>query len=534
MLLSSLDTGIVFYHGFMSSLRRNTLIAVNLILWLGLMVGCVGFGQIPASQDQFATGKEREAATTIPLGTGSASSTTTYSHTSPPSFGILAVIPGSSGSTSDPVAVAAVADSGARYMRVSLDWAISEPQAGQLSFDTANDRRIRRIERAGLRLFPTLYVGRGWMNGNPPSNREGGSRSYPPNDLTLVWNEQYGYSRGYYNFVYQFFSHYQGHFDFVAIENEAHSKIFWGGTANEYVRLIKTAYKAIKAADPAVTVVDSGFVSIVLGLCIADDYLKSNLMTKEEVESFAVAYYSTETAKIQIRSTSDLYQALNFPRIQEQCQRITYMIDNMDGAVDALNFHFYEDYRTMHFITDWIRYRTDRAGYSPGLVTNELGQRGPNKIFAESDLHAQEVFKKLVTSLSLGLEVVVWFSADTIDTGALSPDKVGLFVSGGGKRSAAQTLKLIAQKIGTEYRFKTSLASGPSLFHYVFEDSDGAPKLEVIWTEDGGETITLSAPTGISQAIITDYSGRHQVLVVNGDSVPLNLSDAPVFVEWKE
>jgi hypothetical protein len=87
----------------------------------------------------------------------------------PTSFGVLAVIPGSSGSTSDPAAVAAVADLGTRYMRVSLDWAISEPEPGQLSFATRNDEIIQRIERSGLRMFPTLYVGSGWMNGSPPA-----------------------------------------------------------------------------------------------------------------------------------------------------------------------------------------------------------------------------------------------------------------------------------------------------------------------------------------------------------------------------
>ncbi|MBI2977120.1 MAG: hypothetical protein HYY33_09230, partial [Chloroflexi bacterium] len=103
-------------------------------------------------------------------------------------WGVLAIIPGGSGSISDAASIAAVASAGSRYMRVNFDWDISEPQAGQLSFNTQNDSKIAAIEGAGLRVFPTIYVGRGWMNGNPPDARSGGSRSFPPDDLGTVWD----------------------------------------------------------------------------------------------------------------------------------------------------------------------------------------------------------------------------------------------------------------------------------------------------------------------------------------------------------
>lgn len=448
-------------------------------------------------------------------------------------LGLLAVVPGTSGSTSSPEALRASASIGARYLRVNLDWSVSEPQPGELSFSTPNDRKIRLIEQAGLRVFPTLYVGRGWMNGSPPSNQQGGSRSYPPNDLTAEWSEAYGYSPSYYQFVFQFFSHYRGHFDYVAIENEANSQLFWGGTSEEYVRLIKTAYKAIKSADPNVTVADSGFVSNVWGLCIADDYLKTGLLPREVVVEMMIAYYSSETSNLRIQSAADLDQALGDARIQEQCRRVNVMLGNMAGSVDAINFHFYEDYRVMHFVVDWIRLRTQRAGYSPGVITHEIGQRGPDVAFAEGEAQARAVFKKLITGLSLGLEGMVWFSADTIGTRAPSPDKVGLFGEGGTVRPAARTFKLVSETIGAGYRFKTAVASGPSLFHYVFEDAGNDPNLEALWTEGGGETPTLTAPPGKTQAVLTDYTGRTQTLAVINGSLQLTLGDAPVFVAWR-
>jgi hypothetical protein len=448
----------------------------------------------------------------------------------PTSFGILVVIPGGSGSTSDSASVAAAANSGARYMRVSLDWVISEPEPGQLSFETRNDEIIQRVEEAGLRILPTLYVGRGWMNGSPPGRDEGGSRSYPPDDLKNQWSDEYGFSPSYYNFVFRFFNHYQGHFDFVAIENEANSLLFWGGSPEEYVRLIKTAYKAIKAADPNVIVVDSGFVSSTLGLCISQDYLATGLKTQEEVTEIATRYYSEETGRIKIRSFEDLERALNNPRLDEQCQRITYILENMAGSVDAVNFHFYEEYGALPVVLNWLDQKTRAAGYSPSFVTNEIGVRAPDSTYAESLEHAREVFKKMVTSQSLGLRAVVWFSADTIEAGK---DKVGLFGASGEMRPAAKTFKLVIQFLNTNYRFMQTLSAGPFLYRHVFQDTRGLPYLEALWVEGNANAFTLNAPDGVTHANITDYTGGTQTLTVENGSIELILGQEPVFLVWK-
>jgi len=91
----------------------------------------------------------------------------------------------------------------------------------------------------------------------------------------------------------------------------------------------------------------------------------------------------------------------------------------------AIDFHFYEDSRAMPSVADWIRLRTAENGYSPGLVTNELGQRGPDTALGGNSKSAWEVFTKMIMALALGVEKVVWFSADSIGTGAPWPDKVG-------------------------------------------------------------------------------------------------------------
>lgn len=542
----------------MPKLRSVVPSLINLVVVLGLLTACsrqrrrspIDDVTVTATQAANATQASPEAATQAvpsatsePLGTPVAGPDPTQPVATPdgaagasdPAFGVLAIIPGSSGSTSDPAAISAIANAGARYMRTNLSWSDFEPSPGSLSFDTPRDRTIAEIEAAGLRLFPTLSVGRGWMNGDPPGAVVGGSQSYPPDDLEMVWSDEYGYSRGYYNFVYQLVSRYRGHFNYVAVENEANSKLFWGGTAEDYVRLAKTAYKAIKAADPSVRVVDSGAVSTLWGFCMVDDYLQSGAMSRDQALRLGVGYFAAETrtGKIEIRSAQDLERLLGDPRIQEQCRRLNHMLDNLGGSVDGINFHFYEDYQVMREVVDWIRLRTGRAGYSPAVVSNELGQRGPDIAYAGGTDHAQAVFKKLVTASTLGMEAAIWFSGDTIGNPlAASPDKVGLFGEDGAMRPAAETFRLVAATLGAGYRFRSAPSMGPSLFEYTFDDASGNPTLEALWAEGGGQVVTLTAPAGSSQAVLIQHTGQTQTLPVTQGSITVDLAGGPVFVQW--
>jgi len=508
---------------------------IHFMVVLFLLSGCIeGEGyivtptQVHSNQDGASATvapntTEQPGATTEPESTGLAEKKLTQ-------FGLLTVLPESSGSTFTPEVIAAIKATGVRYMRVAVDWAVSEPKPGEISFDSRNDQMIREIEQAGMHVFPTLYVGRGWMNGNPPGRQEGGSRSYPSDDLSSQWNESYGYSPSYYNFVYTFFSHYRGHIEYVAIENEANSKLFWGGSAEDYVRLLRTAYKAIKAADPQVTVVDSGFVSAALGLCIADDYLKNGLRTEDEALQFITDYYSEETGRTAIRTIAQLEQALSQSKIQEQCQRISYMLDNMANAVDAVNFHFYEDYRALPAVVEWLRLRTSTAGYNPAIVSNEMGIRGQSTDFAEGTVHAKEVVKKMITAMSLDLRAVIWFSADTILAGK---DKVGLFDSAGKMRPAGNSLQLVIDTIEKMGSFSQASSTDPSLYHYFFKGSNGVLSLEILWTEGDQKFLQLKSPVGATQAVITDYVGESYILPIVDGSVELFVGDGPLFVLWK-
>lgn len=418
-----------------------------------------------------------------------------------------------------------IARMGNSQARVPVNWAISEPRPGQIRFDTTNDERIQSVEAQGMRPLVTLFVGCGWMNGCSLN----GSRSYPPSDLSSVWHPQYGYSRSYYTFVKQFITHYRGHFDFVAIENEVNSSLFWGGTADEYLRLIRTAYKAIKEADPNVQVIDSGMVSGMWGLCIARDWLASGYRSEAETMQMALAYYrrAAQTGVIPIRTAQDVRFWLAQPAVQQNCDMVTTILSRLQGTVDALNFHFYEDYSVMHYVTEWIDRRTQMAGYTRPRLTNEIGQRG-DLAYAQGAQHARDVFKTLITAASLNLQAVTWFSGNLRDQPIAE-----LFEGDGNWRPAAFTYWLVVNTLQNQYRFQSAAATGPALYRYIFQDvATGQPTLEAAWAEGDSQPVTLMAPVGSTAATVTDYQGIQQVYPVENGQITLTIGD-PVFIHWQ-
>lgn len=418
-----------------------------------------------------------------------------------------------------------IARMGNGQARMSVSWAISEPRPGQIRFDTINDERIQSIEAQGMRPLVTLLVGCGWMNGCSLN----GSRSYPPSDLSSVWHPQYGYSRSYYTFVKQFITHYRGHFDFVAIENEVNSPLFWGGSADAYLRLIRTAYKAIKEADPNVQVIDSGMVSGMWGLCIARDWLASGYRSEAETMQMALAYYrrAAQNGVIPIRTAQDVRFWLAQPAIQQNCDMVTTILSRLQGTVDALNFHFYEDYAVMHYVSEWLDRRTQMAGYTRPKLTNEVGQRG-DLAYAQGAQHARDVFKTLITAASFNLQAVTWFSGNLRDQPVAE-----LFEGDGSWRPAAFTYRLVVSTIRDVYRFQSAASTGPTLYRYIFQDmTTGQPTLEATWAEGDSQMVTLTAPAGSTMATVTDYQGGQQIYPAQNGQITLTIGD-PVFIRWQ-
>src|SRR5438874_12284172 len=81
------------------------------------------------------------------------------------------------------------------YERGDVRWSAEQSgPAAAITFTDEADNRIRNIEAAGMRVFPSIYIGRAtWINNhNEPSGSQAAA-SYPPLDLSTTFNAQYGY-----------------------------------------------------------------------------------------------------------------------------------------------------------------------------------------------------------------------------------------------------------------------------------------------------------------------------------------------------
>ena len=355
---------------------------------------------------------------------------------------------------------------GVSYIRMGVAWKWIEPSPGEFNWESQSCKKIAAIEERGLIVIPTIKTGKFWGTGHV-NERVSQDTSHPPVDLD-IWNESYGYSKSYYTFVNTFVNQYRGHFPYIVIQNEANAPNFWAGTKEDYIKVLKTGYKAVHDADPHVKVADSGVASGAWGVVIASDIAEKSL---EDALTFLGEYYSRYPEEI--RDRKELERILTHENSLELKETVDYFLSCYNGCVDVVNFHFYEDIEFFDDVISYIKGKMAENGYSLPLMCNEYGIRNNDPLYdvAGRD-HAQEVAKKLVIACTSELEVVIWFSADEIHT-----DKLGLIGEGFVWREAAfafkNTLDLLGNSVFVEKRSDT---------FYIFER--GEEKIFFFWDSE--------------------------------------------------
>ncbi|MBI2891733.1 MAG: hypothetical protein HYY13_13235, partial [Nitrospirae bacterium] len=494
---------------------------------------------------------------------------------------------------------------GVQYLRFELDWSLLQPNClgGQQPPDcdpepidwTAQDAFMDDIEALGLRAFPSIYVGRAqWINGKDPyTHGLVEPQSFPPKDLSDEWAEEYGYSLIYYNFLTELFERYRGRLDYVALENEATNLIYWGGgscdypgdpdcdylaAAQEYVRLVKTAAKAINDTrhdgDPPIRTMDSGIVSGHWGFVIAKEGIDLGLDPPTgytDWYTWAWDYYTLgipESSVPEWHSLEELTEALDTPAEDlEVWIETTEILDGLyydptrepgqsGPAVHLLNFHYYESYRWIPRVADWIR---DRALQTQALampvMSNEMGMRGsydpdqciPNYFDdVELDRQSREVFKNLAMTRVSDLQGLVWYSIDTTcEEDRTEPDKASLMnYPDSTPRPSGSTFERSVRVLNQDgLTFVETVSAGPQLFQYHYRIGSALDPwpvdLVVAWTEPtdpDGECpppcvlpITLGSILANPTAVVTDYKGDITHLPVSNNQVTVDISD-PVFI----
>lgn len=135
--------------------------------------------------------------------------------------------------------VFSINDMGFGWLKQQLRWEHTEGQKGQYGWGGL-DRIVEACNAAGIKVMFSVVAAPGWARG-------GKSGIGPPDNY-----------QDFYDFMGALASHYKGRVHAYEIWNEQNLQREWEGSplsAADYVRLLKGAYQAVKAADPNAIVV---------------------------------------------------------------------------------------------------------------------------------------------------------------------------------------------------------------------------------------------------------------------------------------
>jgi aryl-phospho-beta-D-glucosidase BglC (GH1 family) len=163
-------------------------------------------------------------------------------------FGYGIQIQGAANSGADPAAaVAAAKKLGMNWIKQQVRWSEIEPGPGEFNWDWI-DGVINDANKAGLYVMLSVVTAPEWSRAG-----SGGGKHGPPDNY-----EEYG------RFVGELVDRYKGKIHAIEVWNEQNLDREWqspqGLNAADYVRLLQTAQREIKARDPSVIVI-SGALS---------------------------------------------------------------------------------------------------------------------------------------------------------------------------------------------------------------------------------------------------------------------------------
>lgn len=293
------------------------------------------------------------------------------------------------------------------------------------------DRAIQQARQAGITTLIKLRTGRCWTTGGSAAHARGVGKteSTMPKDISA-----------YERFVTAVVKRYQpqGVTEY-AVENETNSEAFWDGSPQQYDTLVRAAAKAIRAADPAARVVDSGISSVAVGYSVVQSLLDSG--DDKGALSYYNAYYARRFGTrgdqiVRADSVSALRTILHQP-VPARDLAFFAEADSLarEHVIDVRQVHFYEDPSVLPRLLSFLRSRT------PSDIPLEVWELG--SYFRNSDQSAQqraaEVVESTAYALAGGAKKVLWLPLIAKVGGRITSNQLFALLtpSGGSTPSAA-------------------------------------------------------------------------------------------------
>ncbi len=390
-----------------------------------------------------------------------------------------------------------LAELGVGWVRMPVSWAEVEPRPGNFRSEQVEAAvRSHLRSQPGIQVMVTLRARSPWAGGRRLAGVPQ-KTTVPPRDL-----------QQYYSFVYNMALRGKGVVKCWQIENEMEGREWWAGSPEQYLQLLRTAYRAIHAADPKALVALGGFTS-----------------EMTTVATFLARGESKKEIARHMGYTGPLPSPKAEAAIRRNVEFIETVIAGAKDYCDVVDIHLYNEYDTIPARVEWFRSEMRKSGYTKPIWATEVG--GPDSLVKpySDEAQAQEVVKRTALCLASGVDKVFWLNLMESESGGSGRfGRLGLVTREGQRKQAYGAYLLTIQKLGDlPYKGSLDIPGG-----YGFRFGRNSREVWVLWADQGGRALLQTkAPT----LRATYLSGQTEALPVKNGAVELPLQASPVFVE---
>lgn len=280
-------------------------------------------------------------------------------------------------------------------VRVAITWDQFEPRSGVWKWDNKQAIQIDDLVENGHSVIPCIRSKSDWAVrlkadcGSAPKDM----------DVTSPLKEGVSYSETYYRFIHEIAKHFP-ELAIVCIENEINDPIpsggDWGGTVDEYFRLVLTAKKAFHDINPRVRIADGGMQPQALYALTLNEYVEKGRL--DEALTLYERMEGKETTEKKLRK--EIKQAFGDPRVRRAADFINA---GLYQWVDVANFHWQHRIEALPEVVEYLRRKLPLVDVLTvkSLMCNAYGATA--KIASTPELAAREILTKTTRLLSLGV-----------------------------------------------------------------------------------------------------------------------------------
>ncbi len=471
------------------------------------------------------------------------------------------------------------AEVGSGWMREHIVWKYFETTDGVFS-PGGYDFDLSNMESRGIRMSPVLVTGLGWAThqagdawdpgDDPDSYPDAPSRA--PNDLSSTYDATHAYSATYYDFVYTFVQTFGDRIDRITIENEVNAANFWEDSAEEYLRLLVTARKAARDANPSVMVFDSGMGSGSWGVAIAESRYDAGTWAWNVALNFIRDYYERD---VYVRSGFPQIYTISTPAgleaffdnaaVVENNHRVGTVLTGLysaelgDMLVDGLNFKFTGEPWHLGEVISWIdemiasvpqqspvdvKVNNEASNWCRDFSDFDAGNNVCATMPGDERPSASEMVQKIMRGFEVGVDQNLWFPFSNClpgncPIGNEPTPRLGLIDYEGNRTESFDAFQRLARFVGPSRVFDASDEAGDVVRVGFREVVTDRVDVHVLWWDNGGHgagtaDAVLAAPLGTVVARQYTADGDSLELVVDGGEVTASVTEAPSIVYFDD